>query len=78
MVLYFPNVPMIAYPSGCDQWYEAGVAVNANPKMDGLDSIVIDMLKNETFKTRSMQLASETDLLQMKSSSSKLTKLLWW
>lgn len=59
---------MIAYPSGCDQWYnaqravEAGVAVKANPKMEGLDSIVIDMLKNDTIKTRSMQLASEVNV----------------
>ena len=56
---------MIAYPSGCDQWYnaqravEAGVAVKANPKMRGLDATVIDMLKSDVFKTRSTQLASE-------------------
>lgn len=59
---------MIAYPSGCDQWYnaqravEVGVAVKANPKMEGLDSTVIDMLKNDTIKARSMQLASEVNM----------------
>jgi hypothetical protein len=62
------GVRMVSYPSGCDQWYnaqravEAGVAVQANPKMKGLDSTVIDMLDNDTFKTRSMQLASEANL----------------
>ncbi len=59
---------MIAYPSGCDQWYnaqravEAGIAVKANPKMERLDSTVIDMLKNDTFKMRSIQLASEVNI----------------
>ncbi len=59
---------MIAYPSGCDQWYnaqravEAGIAVKANPKMEGLDSTVIDMLKNDAIKARSIQLASEVNI----------------
>jgi len=60
------GVPFIAYASGCDQWYnsqravEAGVATQANPKMKGLDSTVIDMLENyDNFKIRSIQLASE-------------------
>ena len=59
------GVPLVAYASGCDQWYnsqravEAGVAVQANPQMKGLDSTVIEMLGNDSFKVRSMQLASE-------------------
>ncbi len=59
---------MIAYPSGCDQWYnaqraiEAGIAVKANHKMEGLESTVIDMLKNDTIKARSIQLASEVNI----------------
>ncbi len=64
-------VPMIAYPSGCDQWYnaqravEAGVAIQANPKMKGLDSTVIDMLENQDglSKMRSMQLASKARII---------------
>jgi UDP:flavonoid glycosyltransferase YjiC (YdhE family) len=41
------GVPIVAYPSGCDQWYnakravEAGVAVPAYPKMKGLAATVM-------------------------------------
>lgn len=59
------GVPMVAYPSGCDQWYncqravEAGVAVRANPQMKDLDSTVIEAIKNDALTIRSKQLATE-------------------
>jgi UDP:flavonoid glycosyltransferase YjiC (YdhE family) len=62
------GVPIVAYPSGCDQWYnaeraiEAGVAVKAHPKLSNLDSTVIKILEEKTFQMRSMQLASEAKM----------------
>ncbi len=62
------GVPIVAYPSGCDQWYnakravDAGVAVAAQPKMEGLATTVMDVLKNDSLKARAEQLASEAKL----------------
>lgn len=57
-------VPFIAYPAGCDQWYnaeravEAGVAIKAQPKMKCLPVTVQDALSNESMRKKSHQLAS--------------------
>ena len=62
------GVPIVAYPSGCDQWYnakravEAGVALAAHPKMKGLAATVMDVLEDDSFKARAEQLASEAKL----------------
>lgn len=62
------GVPLVAYPSGCDQWYnakravEAGVAVAAQPKMKDLATTVMNVLEDDSFKARAVQLASEAKL----------------
>lgn len=60
----YGGVPFVAYPAGCDQWYnteravEAGVAVKAQPKMKNLDVAVRSVINNESTRKRSQQLAS--------------------
>jgi hypothetical protein len=62
------GVPIVAYPSGCDQWYntkravEAGVALAAHPKMKGLATTVMDVLKDDSYSFKARQLASEAKL----------------
>ena len=47
------GVPFVAYPSGCDQWFnaqravDAGIAVQAPFGMDGLGSIVETVLRDD-------------------------------
>lgn len=50
------GVPFVAYPSGCDQWFnaqravDAGIAVQAPIGMDGLGSIVERVLRDENMQ----------------------------
>jgi hypothetical protein len=51
------GVPFVAYPSGCDQWFnaqravDAGIAVQAPFGMDGLGSIVAEVLRDNTMQS---------------------------
>lgn len=57
------RVPFVAYPAGCDQWYnaeravEAGVAGKAQLQMNNLDATVQSVINNEETWKRSHQLA---------------------
>lgn len=59
----YGGVPFVAYPSGCDQWYnteravEAGIAVRANSSMEDLDFTVQCALVNDSLRERARQLA---------------------
>eukprot|EP00581_Thalassiosira_minuscula_P007372 CAMPEP_0183703926 /NCGR_PEP_ID=MMETSP0737-20130205/1465_1 /TAXON_ID=385413 /ORGANISM="Thalassiosira miniscula, Strain CCMP1093" /LENGTH=563 /DNA_ID=CAMNT_0025930731 /DNA_START=86 /DNA_END=1777 /DNA_ORIENTATION=+ len=60
----YGGVPFVAYPAGCDQWYnteraiEAGVAMRALPRMQNLDITVKDAIRDEEMKGRSQELAA--------------------
>jgi hypothetical protein len=59
------GVSMVAYPSGCDQWYnaerslEAGIAVRAQRLMKDLSVTVFDAIENNSLEKQSQQLALE-------------------
>jgi hypothetical protein len=59
------GVRMVAYPSGCDQWYnaeraaEAGIAVKAHKLMNDLSLTVFDAIENQSLLKQSKKLALE-------------------
>ena len=60
------GVLFIAYPSGCDQWYnakravEAGIALEPGKNMDRLGEAVSEVLCNDEIHERAQHLANDT------------------
>jgi len=59
------GVPIIAYPSGCDQWYnaeravEAGIALRPGVNMDGIETAVQNVLNTDAIIRSSQDVARE-------------------